>query len=205
MLIDTKVAPTFLKDGGTTLLKQMNLGELAVSEIMPPLSELSIRGQLWSGAISGVTSTVGLATTYTGLILSNTPGSGKLIIPLYIGFAQSVINAAVNAFGVLHGFNATTAVTHTTPVTTLRNNYLQTSGTPAGLLDSAATLPTAPTWATFFNSTPAATTNPNGGEIETKGRFTVPPGGYWGFGAVAASPASALHIAITWAEIPLLP
>lgn len=203
MKIRTKVGQRFLYDGGDDDLKQGWLGELAVSEIMPPLTELSVRGQIYSAAISGVTSSVGLTTTYTGLILSNPQSSNRLIIPLYIGFAQSVINAAVNAMGILAGFNAATAVVHTTPVAPVAS-YL---GGPVGvgLADSAATLPTAPTWRSFFNDTPAATTNPSGAEIECKGRWTVPPGGYWGFGAVAASPASALHIGISWAELILLP
>ena len=203
MKIRTKVGSKFIYDGGDDELKQGWFGEIGVSEVMPPLSEFGIRGQIFNAAISGVTSSVGLNTTYTGLILCNPQGSNRLLIPLYIGFGQSVINAAVNAFGILAGFNAATAVTHTTPVTPTAAYLGGSAG--VGLVDSAATLPTAPTWRTFFASTPTATTNPSGAEIECKGRWTVPPGGYWGFGAVAASPASALHIGMTWAEVILLP
>lgn len=203
MKIRTKVGEKFIADGGDDELKQMWFGDLGVSQILPQHSEMSIRGKIFNAAVSGVTSTVGLNTTYTGLIITNPQGSNRLVIPLYIGFAQSVINAAVNAFGVLAGFNAATAVTHTTPVVPTAA-YLG-GNTPVFLADSAATLPTAPTWRTFFNSTPAATTNPDGGELHCNGRWTIPPGGYWGFGAVAASPASALHIGITCLEILLLP
>lgn len=204
MKIRTKVGPKFLYDGGDDELKQGNFGELAMSQVMAPLSELSIRGSIYTAAVSGVTSTVGLATTYTGLVISNTPGSNIIMVPLYVGYAQSVINAAVSAIGILAGYHATTPVTHTTPVTPTA----QRIGGPAGnigLADSSATLPVAPTWRAFFNSTPTATTNLPGMEIECKGRWTILPGGFFGTGTVAASPASALHIAITWAELPILP
>lgn len=191
-------------DGSTPDIRGGKGGEMMVSHLMPRLFENANRGMTFVASATGITTSVGLSTTYTGLILSNTPGSGKILVPLRFGFGQSVINAAVNAFGMIAGYHASTAVTHTTPVTP-RCTYIQTAGSPApvGLADSAATLPTAPTWVKFFNSTPTATTNPNGVHIDLDGEFVLPPGAYLGLGTVAASPASAIHAAISWIELPV--
>ena len=204
MLNQVKVGPQIATDGSLPDMRGGRQGEAMISQIMPRFYEMASRQNIFVAAVSGVTTTVGLNTTYTGLILSNTPGSGKLLVPIRFGFAQSVINAAVNAFGLLAGHHPSTLVTHTTPAVP-RSTYIQTAGSPApvGLCDSSATLPVAPTWVRFFNSTPTATTNPNGVQVDLDGEFVLAPGSYLGLGAVAASPASAIHAAISWMEVPI--
>jgi len=162
----------------------------------------ALRQKLFVAAVqAGVTSSVGLATTYTGLVVSNPIGSLVNLAIMRIGLAQSVINAAVNAFGYGGGIHTTTQVVHTTPVAP-RNCFL---GAPAGvaLADVAATLPIAPTYMEFFSDTPGATTNPVPQFLELRGSLVVPPGGFVCTLAIAASPAAALWPSIMWEEIPI--
>src|SRR5262245_24602496 len=154
---------------------------------------------------AGVTSSVGLATTYTGLVVSNAIGNPVNLAILRVSVAQSVINAAVNAIGYGFGYSPTTAVVHTTPVTP-RNCFVN-GPAPYALADTAATLSAAggfgPVYAEMISDTPTATTNPAAYQAEIRGSIIIPPGGYFLMLAIAASPASALWESILWEEIPL--
>ena len=149
---------------------------------------------------AGQTTTVGLATTYVGLVLSNPLGSQVNLVPNKVSFGWGVIAAAVDTVGLAVGFSGTTNVTHTTPVTP-RSTYFGIGPTPIGLTDTSATLPTAPVYAMFFGNTPTATTNPNGGVFDLEGSIIIPPGGYILTATTAASAAAAFFASISWEEI----
>lgn len=199
--VNTQVGPNVLSDGvNATTLRLEKLGALVVQELHGAYYEQAYRGNLFFAAAGGVTSSVGLSTTYTGLCISNPLGSNVNLVMNKISFAQSVINAAVNAIGYGVGYSATTNVTHTTPVTPASCKY--GSGlTPIAKADSSATLPTAPVYAGFLGSTPTATTNPNGGVWDLQGSILVPPGAYFCILTAAASPASALWLGAQWEEV----
>lgn len=151
---------------------------------------------------AGVTSSVGLATTYTGLCISNPIGNIFNLAILRASIAQSIINAAVNAIGYGAGFHATTQVVHTTPVTP-RSCFFGIGPTPTALADIAATLPVAPVYVEMLSDSPTATTNPAAFVADVRGSLIIPPGGFFVLLAIAASPASALWESVMWEEIPL--
>lgn len=164
----------------------------------------SLKRMFFAATPSGQTTTVGLATTYVGLVLSNPVGNSFNLALSKVGWAQSVINAAVNAVGLAVGYNQATNVTHTTPVTAAHCTFFQASGQTTAKVDTAATLPTAPVYFMFLQSTPTATTNPSGGWIDLEHSLIIPPGGYVMTATVAASPAAAFWASMSWEEIPIL-
>lgn len=161
---------------------------------------------IYSGISGAVTTTAGTATTYTGLVLTNPLNSRVNLILQGLGYAPLVAQTAAIQLGVMLGYNATTAVTQTTPVTPT-SNYVG-GATGYGLLATAATLPTAPTVAILLGSllTGAITTVPQGGEFidlnDGQSLIVVPPGGYLAFWTSAASVASSLSLGIQWGETP---
>ena len=114
--------------------------------------------------------------------------------------------AAGAHIGLMTGYNATTNVTHTTPVLPRAQFFTGNSGTAAGLLDSAATLPTAPTVNQILDSglTGAITTSPSGcaGFIDLGGSLILPPGAYAAFYTSTASAAASGAFSFAWEEVP---
>lgn len=182
-----------------------NLGELIFSELHGRYYETTYRKNVFSAATPGVTTTVGLATTYTGLCLSNPIGSPVNLVVNKVGISFLVAFAAAAAVGIMVGFNSGTNVTHTTPVTP----QAQFVGGPAGygLVDSSATLPTAPTLRTVLMAglTGAITTAPtsNPGIFDLEGSLVIPPGGYAAIYTSTASGASGLAASWQWEEVPV--
>lgn len=171
-------------------------------------AEASTRGTVFSGAIVGQVTTVGLATTYTGLCLSNPVGSRVLLSINKVGYAFIVAFAAGSVIGLMTGYNQATNVTHTTPVTP-RSQYFTSAGGGFGLLDSAATLPTAPTLNQILASglTGAITTTPfvPGGLVDLEGSITLPPGAYCAIYTSTVSGAAAGAFSFQWEELSILP
>jgi hypothetical protein len=152
---------------------------------------------------AGVTTSVGLATTYVGNVVSNPVGSGVNLVIYKVGWAWSVIAAAVNTIAIAVGYNPTTQVTHTTPLV-VQSAFFTNSGVGGyAKADSSATLPTAPVYYMFIDNTPTATTNPKGGVIDLEGSIIIPPGGYIMTATTAASSGSAFWASIQWEEIPV--
>jgi hypothetical protein len=203
MEIEGRVGYIFANDGARENVRLGRFGDLLNSELMGRYYANTFRQNHFHASVqAGVTSSVGLATTYTGLVVSNPLGSGKLMVPLMFSLAQSVINAAVNAIGLACGYSGSTNVTHTTPVTP-RNNYFGVGASPVCLADVAATLPVAPFYTgPWVADSGTATTNPPGTNIDLGGLFVIPPGGWIMMAAIAASPASALWPSFQWTEVP---
>lgn len=159
---------------------------------------------IYSGTSGAVTTTVGAATTYTGLCLTNPLNSPVTIVLQAMSYAPLVAQTAALQFGIMGGFNSTTQVTQTTPGTVV-NNYL---GGPVGfgLLATAATLPTAPKVMFLLDSliTGPITTAPQGGGFidldDGQPLVVIPPGGYLCFYTSAASVASSLSFSFQWGE-----
>jgi len=106
------------------------------------------------------------SATATGLVLSNTLGSGKALVLLQASFAPSLDQTADTAVALFLNDNiSAAAVVHTTPITT-KPAACGAQFASVGKADSAATLPATPTlirpmlgggWATAagFSQTPA--------------------------------------------------
>lgn len=189
-------------EGTVVTSRATRFAEQATQAAHGDYMDAALNKKLFFATANGVTSTVGLATTYTGLCVSNPIGSLVNLAIYRVSIAQSVINAAVNALGYGAGYSATTNVTHTTAVTP-RSTFFGTGPTPIALADSSATLPVAPVYIEFMTDSGTATTNPPGFIADVRGSLIIPPGGYCMTLSSAASPASALWLSILWEELPL--
>lgn len=151
--------------------------------------------------------TAALATTYTGLCLSNPNGSQKNLYLLRVGIGLSVAPAAIAPIGIIGGFS-TTDVTHTTPGT-VASTFLSTStpaslqqGVPSvGLADTSATLPAAPTWLEMLMGgfTAAALPASPLANFDFGGAWVIPPGGFICIGSLTAVTG---FYSMTWAALP---
>lgn len=200
------VGPQTLADGNAAASRGGKSGEMIVQGLHGSYYETCYRGALYNGAIVGQVTTVGLATTYTGLCLSNPVASTVNLVLGKIGWTMLVANAAAAAVGIATGYNASTNVTHTTPVTP-RTQKFTSAGGGTGLLDSSATLPTAPTLNTILGggTTAAITTDPSasGGLVDLDGSIILTPGAYAIFYTSTASGAASCAISMTWEEVPV--
>ena len=210
MIIQAQVGPAAstasLSAGQQQILRLGNMGDLLASELHGRYYEATYRGTVFSGSVVGQVTTVALATTYTGLNLTNPIGSGVNIVLNKAGWAFLVAPAAAVAIGLMAGYNASTAVTQTTPVTP-KANLIGTGPIPKGLLASSVTLPTAPTLVTVLGAdlTAAITTAPAGaaGIIDLEGSIILPPGGYVAFYTSTASGAASGSFSFSWEEVPV--
>lgn len=195
-----------LSSGLAAVQRAGNMGEQIISELQGRYYEAAYRQALFNAANqAATTTTVGLATTYTGLCLSNPIGSGKNVVVLKCGVAFLVAPAAALAVGIMVGYNSSTNVTHTTPGTP-RSSLFGTGATGVALVDTAATLPTAPVVHTVFgaNLTAAITTAPQTGPnvVDLEGSLILPPGAYAAFYTSAASGTSSFLGSFSWMEVP---
>lgn len=179
------------------------LGDQIMSELHGRYYETNKSKALFNGAITGQVTTVGLATTYTGLCLSNPIGSTVNLVINKAGFAFIVAFAAGATIGLMTGYNSGTNVTHTTPVTP-RSQFFGVGASGTGLLDSAATLPTAPTLNTILGAglTGAITTAvfiPS--IVDLEGSIILPAGAYCAFYTSTASGAAGGAFSFTWEEV----
>lgn len=204
MLVQTQAGPATAADGGQVNLRAGKQGDVIVSELHGRYYETTYRKAGFNGAITGQVTTVGLATTYTGLCLSNPIGSSVNLVLNKVGYAFIVAFAAGATVGLMTGFNSGTNVTHTTPVTP-RNQFLN-GASGSGLLDSSATLPTAPTLNTVLAAglTGAITVATLvQGFADLEGSIIVPPGGYVAFYTSTVSGAAGGAFSFGWEEVPV--
>ncbi|MDE3022475.1 MAG: hypothetical protein KGI54_11520 [Pseudomonadota bacterium] len=180
-------------------------GDIIVSELHGRYYETTNSKASFSAANqAGQVTTVGLATTYTGLSLSNPVGSQVNLVINKVSASFPVAPAAAMVVGLMTGYNGTTNVTHTTPVTP-KSQFIGTGPAPVALVDAAATLPTAPTLNTVFGFVgTAAVTAVNGvpGIYEDlEGSIIIPPGGYAAIYTSTASGAAGMFASMSWEEV----
>lgn len=173
--------------------------------------EPSYRARTYSGANQGpggTTTTVGLATTYTGLCLSNPVASNVNISLMTVGIAVVGAPTALSTVGLMAGWAAAGVVTHTTPLIAHNNLWNSTAGTNGqGLVDGAATLVGTPFLVRAYATIPitgvtAQVVNPpiSGVFFDEAGSIVLTPGGYV---AVYTSTVITIIASFTWAEIPV--
>lgn len=190
--------------GNTIPNRAGQLGDLIVSELQGRYYEQTYRGTAFSASNQAVaTTTVGLATTYTGLVISNPLGSGVNLELTKVSIMQSVIQSVQpEAFAIAVGFNATTNVTHTAALATV-SNKVGSGLTSLGKADTSATLPTAPTYHTFLASTGSATTDIGGGQADLDGSIVLMPGAYACFVTPAQASVAGMWFHASWTEVPI--
>lgn len=179
------------------------LGDMIVSEYRPCYSEATKRNRGFSASIQSVaTTTVGLATTYTGLCISNPITSTVDLHLIKASVMQSIIQATQpEAYAIAVGFNSTTNVTHTASLT-VKNNLIGSTVTGQGLADTSATLPTAPTYHTFVHNTATATQNGPGTVVELNGSIILPPGAYACWVTPGQASVAGMWFSFSWLEFP---
>lgn len=207
MLSQGQVGPiASTADGVQVALRAGKLGDQIVSELHGRYYESAYRrAQFIAANQTGVATTVGLATTYTGLCLSNPVGSSVNLVIGKVGIAFPVAVAAGLVYGLMVGYNAGTNVTHTAASTTLRNSFVGVGAAPVGLVDTSATLPTAPTVSHIFGAVgTAAITVPMTLPTcfyDLEGSIILPPGAYAAVFTSAASGALGFLGSIGWEEV----
>jgi hypothetical protein len=188
--------------------RQGRSAEMIVSELQGRYYEGAYRRARFNAAnTAGVTTTVGTATTYVVLCLSNPVGSTVNLAIEKVGLSFLVAFAAASTVGLMVGYNSSTNVTHTTPLA-VRNNFVGLGVAGIGLVDSAATLPTAPALSHVFLAglTGAITTAPTSGGpmlFDLEGSVILPPGAYAAIYTSTASGASGFAGSIAWSEVPV--
>lgn len=129
---------------------------------------------------------VALATTYTGLCLSNPISSAKRLHLRGVGIALTVAPAAIASLHLIGGHSAVAEVVHTAALTP-RATRLGLTSTPEGKADSQATIP-APEylWSLGSGFTAGALPSHTPLFIDMEGLFSLDPGGFIAIGALTA-------------------
>lgn len=205
MLIQSLVGVQNLSDGATPPgIRGGKQGDLIVSELHGRYYESTYRNNGFSVASQAVaTTTVGLATTYTGLALVNPLKSNKNLVLNKCTVMQSIIQATQpEAYAIAFGFNGATDVTLTTPATT-QSNIIGSGAVSQAKAATSATLPTAPLYGAFVTNTPSATTNAAGAVLDFEGSIILPPGAYAAWVTPGQASVAGLWFSFSWEEVTL--
>lgn len=145
------------------------------------------KGRLYGAMNQAATAySVALATTYTGIVLSNPAGSKFNLELIMAGLALTAAPAAVAPIMLFGGWLAAGITAHTTPLVPFSMSIGSAFLTaPVGLADAAATLVGTPTWMIPILGGFTAAAFPNPLQVEDmRGVSIVLPGGYIGIGAL---------------------
>ena len=152
---------------------------------------------------TGATTSVGLATTYVGLCVSNPAGSTVNLVIQKVAAAITVAPAAAIGVGLIGGYAAGGVTVHTTPLT-VYNNMIGTAVTAfQGLADAAATIVGTPIWVDWMETIPTTTIGFSAFAKDIDGEIILPPGAYLAIGTTAATGTSGLFGKISWEEVPV--
>jgi hypothetical protein len=159
-------------------------------------------GNMYHACSAGAVTLSTVSTTCTGLALSNTYGSGKLLVVHSVSFAPSTAPAGVALVGIaIHTAISSTDTTHTTPMV-IHNAIAKgnVSGGPAGRADAAATLASTPLWLRPLAAVVAGSSiTPAKYNEYVGGTIIVAPGGCMSLSYLTTA---AIGIAaVTWVEI----
>jgi hypothetical protein len=148
-------------------------------------------GNMYHACSAGAVTLSTVSTTCTGLALSNTYGSNKLLVVKRVSFAPSTAPGGESVVGI---------AIHTTPMV-IHNAIAMgnVSGGPAGRADASATLASTPLWLRPMASTIATSTDPTNYNDDIDGSIIIPPGGCL---SLSYLDTAAVGIAaITWVEV----
>lgn len=190
-------------DGGSQPIRTARDNAVIIGQNHGRYYESTRRGnRYYAGNQAAVTTTVALATTYTGLCISNPAGSVVNLSIDWVSFAVTVAPAAISAIGIITGFAAAGIVTHTTPITTGGGLFIGNAKGVA-LADGAATLVGTPQWTPPWlqgGFTAGALYAASVVYADVAGAIVIPPGGYIAIGALTVAVGFG---SIGWEEIPV--
>lgn len=133
---------------------------------------------------TAATISAALATTYTGLCISNPAASGANLAIKRVSAVLTTAPGADFAFGLITGFLAAGITVHTTPLDAdIVNNFIGAAA-PVSVahVDAACTLVGTPLWTEWMGSNTAATTNNVWFSVDLDESIIIPPGGYLAIG-----------------------
>ena len=187
-------------DGANTPFRQGHTGELVVQELHGRYAETMARGAMFTATNQSAQAvSAALATTYTGLLIYNPPGSGILVAINKLKFALSVAPTTTATIGIISGFAATGGVTAATTAATIASNQVGSTKRSAALAYSAATI-TTPVWlAELLDGFTALAFPAPTPIIDLEGAYGILPGGYIAIGALTSVTGLG---SISWEELP---
>jgi hypothetical protein len=184
------VGPQILADGASPSdgVRMGKYGDIMVTELTPRYAENTKRGYTFLASNQAAQAvSVALATTYTGICLSNPIGNTKNLVLLSAGFGLTVAPAAIASIHLIGGYSATTNVTHTAAITPDSGYLGSVSFAPTAKVDSQATIPTPKYLFTLQGGFTAATLPASPlGNWDCSGQLVIPPGGFVCIGALTA-------------------
>jgi len=188
-------------------IRQGQLGDLVVSELHGRYYETTYRRNMFTATLTaGTTTSAGLSTTQTGLLVLNPNNSPVNLVINKVGYAFLVAFAAASAIGLQTGNQSTALLSGlTTTNTSVRSNYAG-SGVVGNALTYSAATTTAPALQQLFGAglTGAITTVPQVySYFDLEGSLVVPPGAWVGSYTSTASGASGMLVTIQYEEVPL--
>lgn len=181
------LASTNAGDGSQLPLRQGKTGEMIVQTLHGRYYEQVVRGNVYGASNQAAQAvSVALATTYTGLCLSNPIGNNRNLVLLSVGYSLTVAPAAIASIHLIGSSSPSTDVTHTAAVTP-RNMLLGNSGTSSARVDSQATIPTPIYLMSLMGGFTAGAlpSSPNA-LFDIGGQVVIAPGGFVAIGALTA-------------------
>ncbi len=206
MLIQTSVGqPAYQAAGATPNLRSGKYGDTIVSALHGRYYEQAYNGNCFFAASQAVvTTTVGLATTYTGLALWNPIGSSVNLVLNKVSFMQSVIQSVqVEAYGIATGYSATTNPTQSTTVTPQTCKIGSGLTAIAKAASSANTLSATPVYTHFIGATGTATADATFGFYDLEGSIILTPGAFACWVTPAQASVNGMWFSFGWEEVPV--
>jgi len=174
-------------------------GDTMVSKLHGDMYEQAYRGSLFSaGNQAAVTTTAGLATTFTGLAIANPATSGVNLVIRQFQVAQFAV-AAAGAVGGMVGAGAAAGSL------IARNCKVGGAISPATTASAGATIATPVLERVVGSVGSLATTGygmQNGIIYDFQGSLIIPPG-YYAASFTSAVTTSALLFGFVWEEVPV--
>lgn len=211
MLIQNQVGPiattASIAPGTQTPARAGQLGDAIISEVSPAYYEACYRRATFGAANQSARVTnVGLNVASTGLIISNPVGSTVNVVLQFVGYAFPVAPAAAIVVGLACGYNSSTNVTHTTPITP-RSNFFGVGAAPQALVDESATLPTVDiltkVFGTVLTGAVSVQTQSPVALIDLKGSVILPPGAYAHIYTSTVANTAGFLGSFDWTEVPI--
>ena len=202
MLAEYRTGPIISSDGAVNPGRVDKLGAVVTTDAHGRYQEATIRGNVFSASNQAAQAvSVALATTYTGLCISNPLGNTKNLVMLGCQYALTAAPAGIASLHLIAGFSATANVTHTAALAApgIQNGLIGTGPNSTAKADSSATI-VAPGYLIPLVSgfTAAALPSMSTGWIDLGGMFIIPPGGWIAIGALTAVTGFG---GFTWEEV----
>jgi hypothetical protein len=190
MLNEIRTGPVFSADGTVNPGRATKTGALVVADAHGRYQEAAMRGKLFLASnVAAQAISVALATTYTGLCISNPLGNTKNLVMLGCQYALTVAPVAIASLHLIGGYSATANVAHTTPLAApgIQNALLGTGPQATAKADSAATIVN-PGYVLPLVSgfTAGALPSMTPLWIDLAGLIVLPPGAWLAIGALTA-------------------